>query len=115
MESRGEQLNSTAKALNSRKHSKYCPHCKSVVAYSTYYKHSKKYKDTSDEWTSQHTEVSDPSPAQKRMKMDGKVSVNIDNLKQSKILKSSPIYIIDELSPVDDILPVAGSLSKKRR
>ena len=51
-----ESLNTTAKLLNSRKNSKYCPHCKSVVANSTYYKHRNKYRNSSGQWTYRDTE-----------------------------------------------------------
>ena len=51
-----DSLNTTAKLLNARKNSKYCPHCKSVVANSTYYRHSKRYRSTSGQWTFQDTE-----------------------------------------------------------
>ncbi len=52
-----ESLNSTARQLNARKNSRYCPHCKSVVANSTFYKHSKRYKTISGQWIVQDLEL----------------------------------------------------------
>ncbi len=95
MEDSKDSLNLTAKQLNSRKNSRYCPHCKSVVANSTYYKHSKKYRTESGQWKIEETGPLDEHPSQKRQKLETEVNSHITGCKRKKCFRTG--RTVDEI------------------